>query len=186
MKAQSDNSKKNESKKTKKSQMALEFLTTYGWAILMLTVMIGVLTYYGIVNPKTFVPSKCVLGPEFSCEDYVILQDGSLRIVFKINVPEGIESLNITCNYEENFNASIEKDFSEPQFNKIELICDPDMGDNIYNVGELKKVKLNIDYIITGGVYWHSTGGEIVRKVSSGSCSSSMICENSCPSDACS
>lgn len=169
-----------------KSQMALEFLTTYGWAILMLTIMIGVLTYYGVVNPKTFVPSRCVLGPEFACEDYMILQDGSLRMLFKVNIPEGVEKLNITCNYEENSSTSVESDFSEVQFGKIELICNPNMGDNAYNIDDLKKIKLDIDYILGGGTYWHNTGGEVIRRVSSGTCSDSMICTNNCPPGVCS
>jgi hypothetical protein len=37
----------------KKSQAAMEFLMTYGWAILVVLVAIGVLAYFGVFNLHT-------------------------------------------------------------------------------------------------------------------------------------
>jgi hypothetical protein len=37
----------------KKSQAAMEFLMTYGWAILVVLVAIGVLAYFGVFNAHT-------------------------------------------------------------------------------------------------------------------------------------
>ncbi len=36
----------------KKSQAALEFLITYGWAFLVILLMIGTLSYFGILSPS--------------------------------------------------------------------------------------------------------------------------------------
>lgn len=38
----------------KKGQMALEFLMTYGWAILSAIIVIGVLAYFGVFSPKNY------------------------------------------------------------------------------------------------------------------------------------
>jgi len=37
-----------------KSQAAMEYLMTYGWAILIIALALGVLYSLGIMNPKTF------------------------------------------------------------------------------------------------------------------------------------
>src|SRR3990167_2852536 len=55
-----------------KSQAALEFLTTYGWAFLVILIMIGSLAYFGILNPSKILPDRCNFGPEFECLDYQI------------------------------------------------------------------------------------------------------------------
>ena len=51
----------------RKGQAALEFLTTYGWAFLVILVMIGALAYFGVLNPKNFLPSRCTFSPEIDC-----------------------------------------------------------------------------------------------------------------------
>jgi hypothetical protein len=46
--------------KNKKSQQAMEFLMTYGWSILVVLVAIGALAYFGVLDPKQFVPNRCI------------------------------------------------------------------------------------------------------------------------------
>ncbi len=58
--------------KIKKSQAALEFLTTYGWAFLVILIMIGTLAYFGILSPSKILPNRCNFGAEFQCLDYQI------------------------------------------------------------------------------------------------------------------
>ena len=36
----------------RKAQAALEFLTTYGWAFIVILIMIGALAYFGVLNPS--------------------------------------------------------------------------------------------------------------------------------------
>ena len=52
------------------SQAALEFLMTYGWAILVVVTAIGVLAYFGVLSPDKFLPHKCVLPAGLACLDY--------------------------------------------------------------------------------------------------------------------
>jgi len=55
----------------KKGQAALEFLTTYGWAFLVILVMIGALAYFGVLNPSNLLPDKCLFGNGIGgCVDY--------------------------------------------------------------------------------------------------------------------
>ncbi len=54
----------------KKSQAAMEFLMTYGWAILVVLTAISALAYFGVLDPQRFFPSKCIIdSPELFCRD---------------------------------------------------------------------------------------------------------------------
>ncbi len=56
-----------------KAQAAMEFLMTYGWAILAVAVVIGVLDYTGILGGATLLPERCTIDPGSGlfCEDFV-------------------------------------------------------------------------------------------------------------------
>jgi hypothetical protein len=60
----------------KKSQAAMEFLVTYGWAILASMIAIAALAYFGL-NPKTTLPDKCLFSNNIGCPDYLITQSSS-------------------------------------------------------------------------------------------------------------
>ncbi len=51
----------------RKGQAAMEFLMTYGWAILAAVVVIGVLAYFGVFSPSAYVPNQCLLSAVFGC-----------------------------------------------------------------------------------------------------------------------
>ena len=61
----------------KKSQAALEFLTTYGWAFLIILVMISALAYFGILRPSRMLPERCTFSSEFECTDFDIVYDST-------------------------------------------------------------------------------------------------------------
>ena len=77
-----------------KAQASLEFLTTYGWAFLVILIMIGTLAYFGILKPSKILPNRCNIGPEFQCLDHQIKYgtgaDGTFKLRLKNNVGETI------------------------------------------------------------------------------------------------
>ena len=56
----------------RKSQAAMEFLMTYGWAILVVLVAIGALAYFGVLSPDKFLPSRCTLPAGIACTDHSV------------------------------------------------------------------------------------------------------------------
>ncbi len=56
----------------KKGQAALEFLTTYGWAFVVILVMIGALAYFGVLDPSRFLPNRCQFPSGLKCERYTL------------------------------------------------------------------------------------------------------------------
>jgi uncharacterized protein (UPF0333 family) len=63
-------------RRNKKGQAAMEFLMTYGWAILAAVIAIGVLAYFGVFNPAKWTPKACVINSPFGCQDYVVNTTG--------------------------------------------------------------------------------------------------------------
>ncbi len=60
----------------KKAQAAMEFLMTYGWAILVVLVVIGALAYFGVLSPSTLLPEKCSFPVSVNCVDHSVSQTG--------------------------------------------------------------------------------------------------------------
>ncbi|GIU69865.1 MAG: hypothetical protein KatS3mg002_1101 [Candidatus Woesearchaeota archaeon] len=50
-----------------KAQAALEFLMTYGWAILVVLAAIGALAYFGVLSPTNFLPDQCTATSGIGC-----------------------------------------------------------------------------------------------------------------------
>jgi len=57
-----------------KSQSALEYLITYGWAILIIAVVISLLYLY-VAVPKVIVPSTCSFLTGAVCQDMIFGTD---------------------------------------------------------------------------------------------------------------
>lgn len=54
----------------KKSQIALEFLTTYVWVFFVIMVTLSTLYYFGIFDFSKYLPNKCVFPLQFKCLDF--------------------------------------------------------------------------------------------------------------------
>ena len=50
-----------------RAQAAMEFLMTYGWAILVVLAAIAALAYFGVLSPEKFLGEKCILEPGLAC-----------------------------------------------------------------------------------------------------------------------
>ena len=51
----------------KRGQSAMEFLMTYGWAILAAIIVIGVLAIAGVFTPGKYAPQACAVTAPFYC-----------------------------------------------------------------------------------------------------------------------
>ncbi|MFC1648505.1 hypothetical protein ACFL1B_03520 [Nanoarchaeota archaeon] len=65
----------------KKGQVAIEYLTTYGWVFLVLLIGIGTLMYFGFLSPSKFMPDRCWFSSQLICEDYMLTQNS---VSFKV------------------------------------------------------------------------------------------------------
>ena len=77
----------------KKGQAAMEFLMTYGWAILAAIIAIGVLAYFGVFNPGTFISNSITVNAPFGVTQELSIQTGSIGFVLRNG---GGDRVNIT------------------------------------------------------------------------------------------
>jgi hypothetical protein len=61
-----------------KLQSAMEYLMTYGWAILIISLVAVVL--FEVLNPSAVATNECIFPAGFSCLNYFILSNGVLYI----------------------------------------------------------------------------------------------------------
>lgn len=75
-------------------QSAIEYLMTYGWAILIISVALSALYISGLFNPSTEAGTACVLPAGFSCPSIILTPNGILTINI---LQSNIFSLNVTA-----------------------------------------------------------------------------------------
>ncbi len=89
-----------------KAQSAMEFLMTYGWAILIMLTVIAILFYLGVFSPATVSPNACVLPAGFSCHGYKVTSgsgdDGRLCLILLQTTGHTINITKMACSDQEN------------------------------------------------------------------------------------
>lgn len=145
--------------KNRKAQAALEFLSTYGWAMMVVMVMVAALAYFGVLNPSKYLPDRCSFGVQLHCEDYVIRispveNEGYVEFVLlnamgsKVTIDSSeieVSGVIISC---ETF--SDEEYFSsQTEFDDQTMIFFKCYGDEVpdFVIEEKVKVKATVKYI---------------------------------------
>jgi len=162
----------NSKHKDKKGQAALEFLITYGWAIMAAMIVIAALTYFGVTNPATSLPDKCIFSNAFECKDY---QMSSSTLKLKLinvagktiynatpyNISASLTDTSIACR---NINQAAPS--LDPE-SEVEFVCSDftNLPGAPFNPKEKAKVKLTIKYRNTPGGYDQVSLGEIYATV---------------------
>jgi hypothetical protein len=67
--------------KSKNGQAAMEFLMTYGWAILVVIIAITALASFGVLSPGKLLPTSCIFETGISCDDSYITPSHFLIVV---------------------------------------------------------------------------------------------------------
>ncbi len=80
----------------KNGQAAMEFLMTYGWAILVVLAAIGALAYFGVLSPDKFLPEKCTANPPFACTQYKVSQGyNTVNMSLQNSVGTGVKFITV-------------------------------------------------------------------------------------------
>lgn len=159
--------------KQRAGQAALEFLTTYGWAFLVILIMIGTLAYFGILSPGKILPSRCSIGPEFECLDFqVSATDNTFKMKLKNNVGEPIAVQSIILDSETSTKFSCSTIPSNPTAWKTGEILDFSWsGCNAAATGmvsgEKGKILFKLRYysVSSGSNYAREVSGEVFSSV---------------------
>ncbi len=82
----------------KKAQAAMEFLMTYGWAMLVVMAAVGTVAYFGILNPGQLLPDKCGFKAGFDCIDKPVVNfnSGEVQLAIKNDLGYPIDQMAAT------------------------------------------------------------------------------------------
>ena len=158
-------------KKDLRAQAAFDFLTTYAWALIAITIIVGAFLYFAVLNPKETLPSRCIFSSEIGCRDAKIGENG-VELVLKNNLGKSVfvddltvstEKAELTCNTPEIVGNLWDAD----EVNKVAIICDlADAG-----IVEGKSIKLNLKVTYydpkSGSAYLKDVQGELLSVVDS-------------------
>src|SRR3989344_3346005 len=76
----------------------MEFMMTYGWAIIVVLIAIASLSYFGVLRSDRFLPENCILPPGITCLDFKVETSTiSLLLQNTFGEPITIEQVNVTA-----------------------------------------------------------------------------------------
>jgi len=79
-----------------KAQSAMEYLMTYGWAILIIAVVLGALFSLGIFGANT-ASTACIAGAGYLCTSLILNSAGNLSFTFGHSTGSTIYNVGIGC-----------------------------------------------------------------------------------------
>ncbi|MBU2638018.1 MAG: hypothetical protein KJ955_03530 [Nanoarchaeota archaeon] len=144
----------------KKGQAAMEFLMTYGWAILVVLVAIGALAYFGVLSPSKFLPNSCTIEPGMGCDEFKVT-DTSVQLLLMNGKGQTLEDVTVTI---DGCAPSTSADWADGKLlgdatNGLSLTC---TGNGAVDARFKKAIAIN--YTSAGGIT-HTASGEITTKV---------------------
>ena len=149
----------------KRGQAALEFLMTYGWAILVVLVIIGALAYFGVLNPDTLIPEKCSLETGINCQDWQLETD-AMHLQLQNGIGKRIDIMNMTASesqgdgYCENITDPTPVGINNGNSQTLTLDCS-----NIEDTGRKIKLGFEITYQYVGSDLNHTSKGELLANL---------------------
>jgi uncharacterized protein (UPF0333 family) len=142
----------------RKGQAALEFLMTYGWAILAAIIVIGVLAYFGVFSPGRYAPNACAVTAPFYCNAWNARAATGVTIELKNNGGEAytISSVDVTNCGTQAGSTPIAADATAT----ITVACSPALTE-----GDSFKGDITITYTKSGSIVNLTSTGSISQKV---------------------
>ena len=148
--------------RNKRAQAAMEFLMTYGWAILVVLAAIAALAYFGVLSPDRFLPEKCTLPSGVACLDFT---GSTTQVSLVIQNSAGFDMHNVTV-YVNGTTSSLTctdagGDSTLTDGERDTFTCTPSPA---LSSGKFKGT-LSIDYTNAQTTMTHTKSGELILKV---------------------
>ncbi len=112
-----------------KLQNALEYLTVYGWALIIIGIVLATLYYLGVFSPSNFVSQQCFLPAGLNCISYYMYSNGTLKLDLLQTMQTPINITALGCS--ENNTVSNMQQPNNPPSDQINL---PVGSDHIFSV----------------------------------------------------
>ena len=138
------------------AQAAMEFLLTYGWAILVVLAAIAALAYFGVLSPERLLPEKCLLEPGLACVQHKV-DPTTITLVLINGLGRTIKVTNLQV-------GACSGVFDSTMQNSVDTVftlsnCDNGLSKDIFK-GEITLSYVDPTYNLTKTVH-----GDLVTKV---------------------
>lgn len=142
----------------KKGQAAMEFLMTYGWAILAAVIAIGVLAYFGVFSPSKYVPEMCTLNAPLGCDEHAITATSGVQLVVRNGAGDSIDisSVAVSGCGTDSTARTVADGATEP----VTVTCAP-----VLTADSRFKGDITVTYRKTGGTLDKTASGSVSGKV---------------------
>ncbi|MFT4261333.1 MAG: hypothetical protein ACMXX9_02790 [Candidatus Woesearchaeota archaeon] len=148
--------------KNKRGQVAIEFLFTYGWAIMAITITLVTLLYFNVLTPERFVSQYCDMGSQIDCVEVGLYDNGTITFFIRNNHRVDIELSNITF-YSSSFNHFHNLDSLRIDRGEIEAV-NIDLGRSFF-AGDIKRLRVEIYYKRAGGSNYYYFSGAVLTGI---------------------
>ena len=168
----------------RRGQVALEFLTTYGWAILVVLVAIGALAYFGVFNVRDTIPDRCIVSEAVTCKDFqltahdpsvgasevsIIFQNTMGKTIYlnKAVVEHNGVAGGTFCGLWRDVGGESESTtWTLGTGGEVEMVCDSGDGGNIVlTEGVVERVTFTFTYTLSPSGLPHAVDGEVIATV---------------------
>jgi len=158
----------------KHAQSAIEYLTTYGWAILIMLVAVVMLFWLGLVSPKTPLQSSCMFPSDMLCQGYVLNSSGNYGLDLGQATGHAIRVTRIACTAENTPSAwntlqdpiTIASGDHQVIAGGPQSFCYKEDGTTIADgrAGGMYKGRIFIEYVELDSGYVHQIAGDVSLK----------------------
>lgn len=134
----------------------MEFMMTYGWAIILIVIAVSILAYNNVFSPSKYYPAECELLPNVNCKTWKI-SSATIDIVVRNEFRQTLNPFNITVHSDTDCNngfGQATNGLNNGEEEKISITCPDTISDTTY------QAQLNISYTGTAGTR-HDTVGKI-------------------------
>ncbi len=151
----------------KRGQAAMEFLMTYGWAILAAVIVIAVLASFGVFSPSKYIPQTCIVSAPFGCVKNQVAAseggglDGQLTLVLTNGGGEMVQVSSVAVNNCGSVVPAVDWADGEERT----LIIDCEVATPLGAKGTKFSGDITIDYLIEGGTLPMKSSGTVTVEV---------------------
>lgn len=147
----------------RRAQAAMEFLMTYGWAILVVLAAIGALAYFGVLSPDRFLPEKCTLPSGVACLDFTYV--AGTGISMRIQNSAGFDMSDVSVTVTGSSNAgTCTGTVASGATTLADGIADTYVANCVPIPGKFKGT-ITLNYINSQTLMNHTKSGELILKI---------------------
>ncbi len=130
----------------KKAQAALEFLTTYVWAFVIILITVGALYYFGVFDFAQFRPQECIFTSQFECLDFSFAgSEVRFRLLNNVGNDITVSGVSITNDAVTPLSCTSPSSFSWQSGNESDFVLTSCSGGG-FLPGEFVEAKVSFTY----------------------------------------